>query len=424
MPISSLTYDTPVRRSARPSNPDYDRLEAAVALHDEGRPLESLTKVFEHLFPNETLPDLAKETFSFTQGSSRVSTRIEDDHVSITVPLVRLPTGGSAVAALRHVLTRISSSGQLYQPRLRGDDIHLEFRDRLTRMHPAKVLEVLRRMPVEADDTDDWLIGQFGALPLERAPIADLDDAEAKRSEAIWQKHWNDVEELLRECQRKRSLFFLNELTAYALHRLAFVLPLTGFLTSRIDENASTFNDCDEDPLKRESSLAKCVKEMRAVSAEELRKSLGHATYAISPHNDGTPAVLSNYIGPGNYIDTIDKLRSSGKPMDAALALVSTYNFLLARFSWPEEMEKDLKAGLEEASGKSWKEIATVLFEHAKSLAEKYEDEEEEEEEEDEDDEDEDEDEDDEAEDEAEDDEDDDDDDDDEDEDEDDEDDE
>ena len=159
MAITSLTYEPPVRRSSTRPSLDYELLEAAVTLADEGRPLESLLKVFEHLLPGEKVPDLATSTFSFTQGSSKVTTRIENDDIVITVPLVKLPADGRGIAALRHVLTQISATGQLYQPRLSGDDIRLEFRDRLSRLHPAKVLEVLRAMPAEADENDDFLIG-------------------------------------------------------------------------------------------------------------------------------------------------------------------------------------------------------------------------------------------------------------------------
>lgn len=374
MAITTLTYEAPIRRSAsRREQPDYELLETAVALHDEGRHLESLTKTLEHLFPGEKLPNLATEGYKFTQGSSRVSTRIEGDDVVVTVPMVRLPAGGSAIAALRFVLTKISCTGQLFQPRLRGEEIHLEFRDRLTRLHPAKMVEVLRRMPAEADENDDWLIGQFGAQPLERAETKPIDDGEFKRAEAIWRTHWAEVEELVKECQRKRSIFFLNETTSYALYRILFVLPLGGFLLARLEEAASTFNDSNEDPLKREAALTKCAKEMKGIAAEELRKSLFHADYAMSPHDDGTPAVLDNYIGEGDYTDTIKQLRTSGKSFEAALALVSTYNYMLSRFSWPEEIEIELKQGLEKVSGKPWREIATVLAEHAKELAAKYE---------------------------------------------------
>jgi hypothetical protein len=383
MAISSLTYQAPVRRSSAHEELDYELLETAVTLSDEGRPLESLLKVFEHLLPGQTLPDLATHAFSFTQGSSKVTTRIENDDIIITVPLVKLPADGRGIAALRYVLTQISATGQLYQPRMNGDDIRLEFRDRLARLHPAKVVEVLRAMPAEADQNDDFLIGQFGAQPLERGAVTPLDDAEFARAEAIWRTHWSDVEELLKECQRKRSMFFLNEMTAYALHRISFALPLSGFVGSKLSEAASTFNDSDNDPSRREVALGKCVKEMKAVSSAELRASLGHTTYAISPHAEGTAAVLDGYIGEGNYTETIERLRTTGKPFEAALALISTYTFLLSRYSWPEEIETRLKAALADASGKPWKEAATILTDHAKAIVEEFVDDDDDEEEDD-----------------------------------------
>lgn len=382
MPITTLKYEPPVRRSGRRPNLDYEHFEAAVALSEEGRPVESLSKVLEHLFPGATIPDLAKEPFTFVQGSSKVTARIEGDDFFVAVPLVKLPAGGGAIAALRHILTQIAATGQLYQPRLRGDDVQLEYRDRLTRMHPAKVVEVFRKMPAEADDNDDFLIGQFQAQPLDRAPVAALDAAELSRAETIWKTHWADVEEMFKECQRKRSVFFLNELTAYAFHRLHFVLPICGFLSSRINDAASVYNDSNEDPMKREASLAKTIKEMKAVTPDVLAKSLGHVEYAISPQRDGSPQVIGGNLGEGDYMERIKDLKSKGQPLDAALALVSTYSFLLARFSWPEAIEEELKAGLAKASGKPLRELANILLEHAEQLAEKYGEDEEEEEDE------------------------------------------
>jgi hypothetical protein len=371
MALTSLMYDPPIRREARPAKRDYDLLEAAVTLSEEGKALESASTVFRHLFPTQEIPDLATTPFSFIQGSSRVTARIDGEEIVITVPLVRLPTGGSAIAALRYVLTKIAGSGQLHQPRLRGDDIYLEFRDKLSRLHPAKLVEVLRRMPVEADDNDDWLVGQFSAQPLERAPITDVDDAELDKCDAIWRGHWNDVEELLKESHKKRSVWFLNEVTAYAVFRIRFAIPLIGFLASRLAESAGTFNDGQEDPDKREATLAKCIKEMKAVTKEELRKNLGHVVYAFSPLAEGTSSTLSDYF-EGNYIEKIDELRKTGKTFDAALGMICTYNFLLARYFWPEEVENELKAGLAQASGKPWREAANLLADHARELIAKF----------------------------------------------------
>jgi hypothetical protein len=372
MSLTHLTYVAPIRHGTRPRRPDYEQLEAAVALNDEGKHLEAIHKAFAHLFVDVQVPDLSTQAFEFTQGSSKVTAKIEGDDLVIAVPLVRLPDGGRAIAALRFVLTKLAANGQLHQPRLRGDDIYLEYRDRVARMHPAKVIEVLKRMPMQADANDDWLIGQFGALPLERADLGQLDAAELARADTIWTDHWHEVEELSKESQRKRSIFFLNEVTAYAVHRLNFALPLTGFVGSKLAEAAATFNDGQGDPDKREASMAKAIKEFKAVSPDELHKSLGHATYAISPLAEGTPKVLSGYFSGGNYIETIDRYRKSDKQIDAALALMCTYNFLLARYSWPEPVEQALEDGLAKSSGKAWREAADVMWHHAHELVNQF----------------------------------------------------
>jgi hypothetical protein len=365
MTLTSLTYSSPIRRRTRTSRPDYELLETAAELATQGKPAESLAKVIDHLLPG-VAHDLTNAPLQFIQGSSKVSLRIDGDEVAVTTPLVRLPTGGSAIAALRFVLTKLAANGQLHQPRLRGDDIFLEYRDKLTRMHPAKMLEVLRRMPVCADYYDDWLIGEFKALPLDRAELEPVSADELARCKQIWHDHWNEIDELFKEAQRKRSLFFLNELTAYALHRIKFALPLNGFLAAKLAEAANVFNDTNEQPGKRETSLAKCLKDMKAVGDDELAKELGHATYAISPLADGSPKVISGYFRGGNYIDTIDQYRKSDKAMDAALALMCTYTFLLSRYSWTEAVDAAIEDGLAHAAGKPWREAADVLFHHAK----------------------------------------------------------
>lgn len=375
MSLSSFTFVPSVRRQGISPALDYELLEAAYALSDEGRVHEAIAKVLAHLFPQQPVPDLAQEAFVFTQGSSRISVRIEGDDLAISVPLVKLPSGGGTVAALRYLLTRISGSGQLHQPRLRDDGVYLEFRDQLARLHPSKLLEALRRMPIEADTHDDWLIGQFQALPLDRAPIDALASEELERAQVIWRAHWEEVEELIKESQRKRSMFFLNELTAYGLYRLRYALPMCGFVASRIDEAAGTFNDTDNDPLKREAALAKCAKEMKAISTGELAQSLGHASYAISPLQEGKPEVLTSYFKTGDYLKSIDKLRSTGKSLDAALALASTYCYLLGRFSWPGAIAAELESGLTKVSGLPWREVANTLYAHVEELIERYGDE-------------------------------------------------
>ena len=386
MPLSSLTCPLPVRRPTPTPPLDYELLERAVELFGDGQYPASLHAVLRHLFPGREIPEGPSGSFDFPQGSSRVTVRWDSEGLSATVPLVRLPSGGRATAALRYLLTAISGSGQLHQPRLRGDDVHLEFQDRLSRLHPYKVVQVLQQAPVEADSADDWMVDQFGATPLEREPITPLDDDELARAEAIWRTHWSEVEELVKETQRKRSLFFLNEVTAYAIFHLRQALPVGGSLSTRLAESANTFNNSNEDPDKRLAVLLKCAKEMKPVAREELSRNLGHAQYSISPLAEGTGQVLKHDLGPGPYLESVDEARKSGHLMDAAMALFSTFHFLLARWSWPEPIEALMLEGIARASGKPWREAAGILWEQGAAVValweERFDDDEEEEDEE------------------------------------------
>jgi hypothetical protein len=382
MSLSSLTYTPPIRRDAVGRDLDYEVLEHAAEQYASGDALGAAQAVMRHLFPQEA-PDLS-QPFTFTQGSSRVTVRVEDGVGFVDVPMVRVPQGGASVAALRYVLQSVNGSGQLFQGRLRGDDVVLEFADKLIGLHPHKLIEVLRRMPVEADRHDDWMERQFGATPLDRAPIGPLDGSELERAAQIWALHWDEVDELLKEALRKRSVWFLNEVSGYALHRIRFALPLCGSVLPRLLEAAGTFNDGDADARKREATLNKIIKEMKALSPEELARSLGHLEHTLTPHTEGTRERMASLLGPGHYRETIKKLRATGYSLDAGLAMIGTYYYLLATHSWPAEIATELKAGLLASSGKPWREAAQLLLDHAEALLGDEEDDEDEEESEDE----------------------------------------
>ena len=371
MSIASPMYAPPIRRRVDAVTQDYELIDAATERFEAGDFLDAVHKVFAHVMPGVAI-DLAAAPATFVQGSSRVTARIDDGIFTLSCPLVRLPAGGGAVAALRYVLSRINGSGQLFQARLRGDDLFLEMKEKISALHPQKLLEVVRRMPSVADQHDDWMVTQFGAIELDRAPIEPVSDAELAAAWELWQTHWRDAEELLKEAQRKRSTWFLNEATSFVLTRIRFALPLCGGVLPRLLESGRTFNDSDVDPMKRETSLAKCIKEMKAVTREELGKSLGHAVYALSPMAEGTPQKLSGFFGPGSYMETIDKYRAGGQVVDAALALAGTCYYLLAHHSWPLEVEEAIQAGLAEASGKPWRDAANSLFAHARTLVEQF----------------------------------------------------
>lgn len=370
MAITSLDFAEPVRRLQPPTPLDYELLERAMATAEQGDPRSAIAQVFAHVLPGAEVGDLA-QPFVFVQGSSHVACSVEHDRLTIRVPLCRLAASGNPVAAMRYALTRVAGSGQLFQPRLDGDDLYLAFQEHVARLHPAKLLEVLRQMPVAADRADDWLIGEFGAEPLDRAPIESLTPEEAARGLAFWRQHWSEVLALLDEAQRRRSTWFLNEVTALAVFRLRFMLPLHGHLAGRLGESSAVWNNADVDQARRTAELARCGREMLALSPEELTRSLGHVSYALSPVTDGTPETITGLLGAGDYTSTIDKLRTSGRSMEAALALSSSLAYLLASFAWPAPVAGLLLDGLRRSGGLAWRDAAALLWDSTRALVDR-----------------------------------------------------
>lgn len=354
--------ESPVRRPPRRATREPELLAAANALAAEGRHPEALAQVLAYLFPGEPIPDLTREAFQFVQGSSRVHVRLDGDDVVLTVPLVRLPPGDEGTPALRYILGKLGSPLQLYQPRLSGDDVRLELREPLARVHPEKIVDVLAKMPADADESDEILIVQHGAIALDRVTIAPLSDDELALADRIWRRHWRFVRALTEEARLRHSMFFLDALTEWAYHRPLDALPITGLLRARLDAAASRFNDTMADPVDREDALAMHAERFAALPESELAASLGHATFGVDPVPAGTPATLSMHLGEGPHRERVEELLAEGDGLGAALDLIAIYTFLLAEHAWEPETETALRTALLGASGKEWNDAARDLL--------------------------------------------------------------
>lgn len=365
MSIKSLTCPAPVRKAVRLPQLDFELFDQAIEHFGQGEFSEALLAALHHRFPEHDIPADKSGSFSFLQGSSEVSLRWDEQRLSLSVPLVTLPEGGRMVAALRYLVTNLGGWGQLLHPRLHGQEVYLEFEDPLSRCHPVKVLQLLESAPAKADMVDDWMVDQFGASPLGNGSITPLVAEELERAELIWRAHWAEVAELVAETQRKRSMFLLNEVTAYALFHLKQALPISGSLGTRLGESADIFNNTDEDPDRRLAALTKCAKEFSTTTTQELGDNLGHGQYSISPLAPGDARALKHHLGPHDYLQSVDGFRKEGELLTAAVALITTYHFLLAMWSWPEPIEDLLQDGITRASEKPWREAFEILWEQA-----------------------------------------------------------
>ena len=372
MSIFALNFATPIRRRVEVAPRDFARRDHAISLFDAGDFVNSVTEALGYLLPTTPMPNLKNEALCLVQGTARVHVEIQGEELIVKAPLVTLTAEAQVVAAMRFFLTRLSATGQLFQPRLRAQTVALEFRERLALLHPLKLLEVMQRLPMEADNHDAWLVQQFGVEMAERQPVLALSEAEFDSAWEIWSAHWTAVEELMTESRRRRQISVLDSLGSFTVNHLVYSLPLFGPVRARLNECADEFTNRDETATKRDNELAKCVKEMRQIQPQALRACLGHATHAINPLHEGTPSLLTSILGGGSRMQKTGEHRAAGRGLEATLELVADYLYLLAHQSWPNEIDTALRTGLASASGKPWREAADLLWNHANATAKTF----------------------------------------------------
>lgn len=371
MSISRLTCPAPIRRRLPVVPRDHDLRDQAISCFEAQDYVAAVQLTLRYLLLDAPATDLEHQPLLLIQGTARVHGHLQAGSLVLSVVLAELDEQAHTTAALRYALSRLSATGQLFQPRLRGKLLCLEFRDQLSLLHPLKLIEVLQRMPVEADSNDAWLIDRFAVQTPDREALMPLSEDEFEQAWTLWSEHWDAMNELLLESRRRRSVRFLDTLGSLAANQIRYALPLYGPLRADLNGMADVYTDAEEHPDKRDAALAKCVRQMRKVSREKLADCLGHARYAIAPLQEGSPALLSSMLA-GNRMQGTGELRASGRSLEAALELISDYCYLLAYYAWPAEVEQALRSGLDQASDKPWREATDVLWNHANSTVRAY----------------------------------------------------
>jgi hypothetical protein len=372
MSIISLEFPMPVRRRLDVAPRDFARRDCAIQLFESNEYLAAIAETLAYLLPSTDVPVQLAQPLCLIQGSARAHVAITSGELHVSAALIRVTENSQSVAALRFFLSRLSATGQLFQPRWHDGVVSLSFNERVELLHPLKLIEVMQRLPSEADGNDAWLAERFGVEMSDREPIAPLSEDEFAECWRIWQGHWAAVEELLTESRRRRQVAVLDSLGSFAINHLVYTLPLFGPVRARLNECADNFTNRDDTATKRDSELAKTIKEMRQVTPEQLRVCLGHANYALNPAHEGTPSLLTSILGGGNRMQKTGEHRAAGRGLEATLELMADYLYLLAHHSWSSTIDAQLRAGLTAASLKPWREAADVLWNHANTTAKNF----------------------------------------------------
>lgn len=373
MPITSLYFPASLRRPMPYAPLDHARAEHAVELFEAGHHVEALDAALRYLLlPGGPEPALAREPMCLVQGTARIHLRVADGQLLVSAGLIRLNASANTVAVLRYILGEIAATGQLHQPRLRGDVLTVEFAERVALMHPSKFMQALKRLAEDACTADSWLQERFGVDMHDREPPDPLTEDEFERACAVWDAHWEATDALVDEVRRRRSTDLLNRVGAYARNQLEDVLPLQGDLYEWVNDAQDAFRDRDVPAGKRVDALATHVREARALSRDALRPGLGHARYALNPLREGTPSLLAKMLGGERRAQMLGELDAEGRTLEAALFRACDLQWLLAYHAWPAPVEQALRAALHGISGRPLREASESMEAQIRAIIQNF----------------------------------------------------
>lgn len=372
MTLSAFHCPPPIRRRRPLIARDYARRDFAIELFDRGEFHQAIAETFAHAMPEVIAERPFALPMDFAQGSARFDVRLDGDVFVLSTVLAQLRDGANATALLRFTLSRLAGTGQMYQPRLSGGVVRVEFREELRHLHPLKLLEVLNKLPAEASQQDQWLAEEFAVARPASAPLTPLSEAEAEAALAFWKKHWSDMEVLHNEVRRRRSVRMLDFVGSLSSNLVRYMVPLHGSLRIELDEYADEISDRDESVSKRDASMARLIRTMQAADDARLLASLGHGEYAVNPLREGSPSMIHSLYGSGERMQAIHEHRANGRLLEAGLECVAYASYLLATYSWAAPVEESIAQLLNTAHDRPIREVLEPLLNQAESIAAEY----------------------------------------------------
>lgn len=373
MSLLGLQCPQPLRKRPANAQVDYARRDRAIELFENGESYKALVETLRYLNPASKPAGVRQGPLFWTQGTAKVQIALShDDQLSVSSALANVAVEPANPAALRYFLGNISSTGKLFQPRLTDGVVGLHFSEKLSLLHPQKLIEVLQKLPLEADNHDAWMQEELGCESVGRAVPKVLNASERKRALALWVQHWSDMDALMLESRRRRSMRFLDAIGRIAVGQIRYTLPLFGSLRRKLNQSADVFIDRESGARERESELVRCVRSMRDAKPEEVLACLGHVNYAVTPWNPGSAGVLRSAIGSVHHMHQSNEFRQSGRSMEATVEILANYLYLLAYFTWPPVIEHALRQTLNGVSGQPWRVACDVLWTRSQEISRQF----------------------------------------------------
>lgn len=338
-----------------------DHWENVMNWYDEGKYHEALVGVLDYINP-----ELAARTgnadrteFSIPHGSVVLNLKIQDDTFLVNAPFLKVPEK-HPVPLLRQVVQINFSPLTLPQIELHGNELTFAYACPLELCEPWKIYDIFRQICIHADNYDDEFIEKFGAQWIQQPKIK-------KYPPETTQKIWDTVQQYIAEAidyldyfESKRWFGLAWDSVVQAMMKIDYYVAPQGVLRTDLEKIVAYLQNKKIPVTDRLSAGRQYLEKLKNYPREEFEKSIYISDifvpvkYAASLEN-----VKENFTN--SYKTAQDELNAKNY-MGAVFTI--EYIFLQAFYNThlPNDIAAVLTQALTQASQKTWKEAAKILW--------------------------------------------------------------
>jgi hypothetical protein len=371
---TALKFDKTSLKSLRPIPSAQEREDTwnrAIKLYEDGKYVESILAVIDYANPEirKKFGNASQTQFNIAHGSAVVNITLEDGMLKVHAPFLKLPPDAK-IPLMRRVAEINFGVLSLPQIYLKGDELYFYYQCEVEMCFPYKVYDIFREICTNADFFDDEFVEQYGALRIAEPKVIPMDAAQKEKAWEKFQEYVSEAIQYIEYMDNKRITHFTMEILGIELRKMEYFIAPQGKLRNDIDTTIRNIGNYDRIHYEERVNIGrKFLTDSQALKKEDFMQDL-YITDVFIPYKfytrtEGLKQTL------GRILERAANVMNGGDFMAGTLYLQFDMLNLFYNYDLSPDVSDFIANAMAEASGKEWKEAATLLYNSVQSFVSK-----------------------------------------------------
>ncbi len=322
---------------------------------------DSFVNLLKYIDSSIQIPNESSDSFEVIvkHGSVAITIKVEKDNFSIKAPFLTNVEGGSGLALMREISELNFSYLVLAQFSLEGNNFYISYSDSLENSEPYKIYSLFEEICFCSDYYDDYFIDKFNAKFISPPQVNHFTDEEKNQAWDLYQTILKEGIEYSTDFENQRFYGFSLDNLETALLKLDYVIAPQGILGIKLQEIKKDLYAQDSyENISRD--IKKKFIEIQSYDRAKFNESMFHTKFFIPIRKRAEIPYIQSFFA-NTYDDSTDNMANKNF-MLAGHSIAFKFYDLFFRNTLPTDIYNFMQMKLEESAGKSWKDVADILY--------------------------------------------------------------